>query len=66
MADEDLTVATITIERRLVGDEDVVYVEAVDTSGESLPLVESLGLLRMAEDTVIRLAMGEGPEDDDD
>jgi hypothetical protein len=63
--DEPLVVATIKIER-LLGEQDIIYVEAVDTSGESLPLVESLGMLRIAEDTVIRLAMGEGPDEDDE
>jgi hypothetical protein len=63
--DERLVVATIKIER-LLGEQDIIYVEAVDTSGESLPLVELLGMLRIAEDTVIRLAMGEGPDEDDE
>jgi len=55
--------ARITILRTLTEDDDVVSVEAVDGAGDDLPLVESLGLLRMAEDSVIRRAMGEEPED---
>lgn len=63
---EPLTVATITIVRVLGDDGDNVYCESVDPSGESLPLVEALGLLRLAEDTVIRQAMGEVPEGGDE
>lgn len=63
---ESLTVAQITIVRELGDDGDIVAVSAVDGNGEQLPLIESLGMLRMAEDTVIRMAMGEVPEEDDD
>lgn len=37
----------------------VTWCEAVTPDGEPLVLVESLGLLRLAEDTLIRQAMGE-------
>jgi hypothetical protein len=57
--------ARITILRTLTEDDDLVSVEAVDSGGDDLPLVESLGLLRMAEDTIIRRAMGEEPEEDE-
>lgn len=38
---------------------DVTWCEAADPDGDPLPLVQSLGLLRLAEDTLIRQAMGE-------
>lgn len=57
---DPVLVATITIERSLGEDgQDELSVEAVDAGGEDLPLMESLGMLRLAEDTVIRLRMGE-------
>lgn len=64
--DRELVVGTITIRRVLLGDRDFVTTEAVDTGGETLPLVEALGLLELAKDTVIREAMGEIVEDDED
>ena len=50
----EMRVATVTITRYLTDDDDIIRVEAVDVSGENLPLVEALGLLRFAEDSVIR------------
>lgn len=65
-ADQGVEVARITITRVLGLDgTDSTWCEAVDPDGEPLKLVESLGLLRLAEDTVIRQAMGETDEDDD-
>lgn len=62
-----MELARIEIVRELSDDgQDVVSVMAADGSGDQLPLIESLGMLRMAEDTVIRLAMGEAGEDEDD
>lgn len=58
---DGMVVARIVIERVLDPDgQDVITFEASDGSGETLPLVTSLGLLRMSEDTAIRLAMDEG------
>lgn len=62
---DELVVATITIRRLLVGDQDLVSTDAVDAADEPLALVEALGLLRLAEDTVIREAMGEDLDDED-
>jgi hypothetical protein len=61
---EILLVGRIVIERT-ISDEygDVVFTEAVDANGEPLALVESLGMIRLAEDTVIRTAMDETPDD---
>jgi hypothetical protein len=70
MSDEDddtLLVASITIERRLDSDgEDGLWTAFLDGQGDRLPLIEVLGMLRLAEDTAIREAMGETPEDEDD
>lgn len=60
---EALEVARIEIVRVVENGELVDYAEAVDTGGAVLPLTEILGMLRLAEDTFIRMAMG---EDDDD
>lgn len=62
MSDE-VRIATITITRDLADDNDIIRVDAIDGSGEELALVESLGLLRFAEDSVIRQCMGETPDE---
>ncbi len=60
-----MEVARITISRRLEDGQLVDYVEAVDASGDMLPLTETLGMMRLAEDTAIRQAMEGYPEDDE-
>lgn len=52
---EPFLVARIVIDR-ILDDQlgDVVLVDATDGADEQLSLIESLGLLRMAEETVIR------------
>jgi hypothetical protein len=62
MADE-VRIATITITHDLAYERSIICVEAVDASGEDLALVEALGLLRFAEDSVIRERMGEYPDE---
>lgn len=61
MAEDDgILMARITIERRLTSDDDLVdSVTTEDSSGEDLPLTESLGMMRLAEDTLIRDTMEE-------
>lgn len=60
MADDDgLTLATITITKTLTEDDVLVCCNAAGTDGDDLALVEVLGMLRLAEDTFIRRAMGE-------
>lgn len=56
---EQYVITEITIRRILIGDDDVVQYEAADSQGEVPPLIEVLGLLRLAEDSAIREAMGE-------
>jgi hypothetical protein len=53
-------VSRVLVERRMDDDGTLVdWFEAQDAEGDPLPLVETLGMLRLAEDTAIRLAMGE-------
>ena len=55
-----MLVARILIERELTDEgHDIVTCSAQDNDGDDLPLIQSLGMLRMAEDTVIRAAMGD-------
>jgi hypothetical protein len=63
--DTVLMVATVTVLRQIGSDGDVIYTQSVDASGDRLPLVEALGMLRFAEDSVIRQAMGEAPQEDE-
>jgi hypothetical protein len=65
--DEGIWVVRIAIERRLHDDgTDNTWTQFEDRDGNMPPLVEILGLLRLAEDTAIRQAMGEIPDDEDD
>lgn len=51
--------AVVKITRRIAEDGDLVdTVEAVTTDGDDLALTEALGMLRLAEDTLIRERMG--------
>lgn len=51
---EGMEVARVTISRRMTPDDVVDYVTTEDPQGEDLPLTEALGMLRLAEDTIIR------------
>lgn len=62
----NLTIATIKITRTLTSEDDVIYVTSEDESGETLALVDALGMLRFAEDTLIRDAMDETPNDNEE
>jgi hypothetical protein len=58
--DGQLLAARIEIVRILDAEgNDLVIFRAEDMGGVDLPLVETLGLLRMTEDSAIRQAMGE-------
>jgi hypothetical protein len=52
-------VGRIEIVRTLTEDGLTDLAQAVDGEGEDLPLTEALGMLRLAEDTLIRVRMGE-------
>lgn len=56
----DDEIARITIIRQLTDDDVIDHVAAVDPEGDDLPLTEALGMLRLAEDTLIRDRLGEG------
>lgn len=63
--DEDgVEICRITIARSLAPDG--ALVDTVDTAAAqgALSLTEALGMLRLAEDTLIRRAMGEEPPDE--
>lgn len=55
--DGDMETARVTIVRTLTDDDVVDYVEAVVPGGDDLPLTEALGMMRLAEDTLIRERM---------
>ena len=52
-------VARVEITRVLMRDDVMDHVIAVDARGDQLGLTEALGMLRLAEDSLIREAMGE-------
>jgi hypothetical protein len=58
----EMVIATVTITHVLTDERSIIYVVAEDASGDELSLVEALGLLRFAEDSVIRDRMGETPD----
>lgn len=65
MADEPaVIVSRIVIERSLSDEGDLIAVTATDEVDEELALVDALGLLRFAEDSLIRQFMGEDEEDE--
>lgn len=58
--DEGVLLGTITITRHMTEIGVVDYVEAIAADGEPIPLTEALGIMRLAEDTLIREAMEDG------
>lgn len=62
----DMEITNITI-RRILTEEgaDNVTVEASDQNNELPGLIEMLGMLDLARDTVFKMAMGEVDEDED-
>lgn len=64
-----MEVARIEVIREITeAGEDLIWSTTRDADDNPLPLVEALGMLRMAEDTVIRESMGEidGPPEFDE
>lgn len=56
-----MLIATVTIERRLSQDgDDIVSFKAVRPDGEPLPVIETLGMLALAEDSVLHSPEDEG------
>lgn len=63
MSAEAMEVARIEIVRVLTPEgDDQVWSTTRDDADKPLPLVEALGMLRLAEDSVIREAMGEADD----
>lgn len=62
----DIEMGRVTIVRTLTDDDVVDYVHATDGEGNDLPLTEALGMMRLAEDTLIRQRMGDGEADEQD
>lgn len=64
MSEDKFVIAKIVIERIVTGEGgDSIWVKAEDEAGEPLALVIALGMLRMTEDSLIRMDMGEVPEE---
>lgn len=59
MASDGQVLATITVTKTLTEDDVLIFTDATCPDGEDLPLVEALGMLELAKDTIIRQAMGE-------
>jgi hypothetical protein len=62
-------IARIEITKTLTEDDTQVWVSAADSDGTDLPLVEALGMMRLAEDTLIQTRMNrddDAPEDSDE
>ena len=64
---EAMVIACVTITRVLASSGDVLdHVTAADADGEDLGLAEALGMMRLAEDTLIRSRYGDGEDHGDD
>ncbi len=60
--DAGMLIGRIDIELRMLPNGEMIhFVESVDAGEQPLPLVQALGLLELAKDTVIRGAMGQAP-----
>ena len=63
--DDGMVIATVTITRVLSDDDITDHVVAAQADGYELGLAEALGMMRLAEDTLIRSRMddSEGPDE---
>lgn len=55
----DTTLATITITKQAGEDEIYVFTDVSTIEGHELPLVEALGMIELAKDTLLRQATDE-------
>ena len=62
--DDGMVIATVTITRVLTDEDIVDHVIATQADGYELGLAEALGMMRLAEDTLIRSRMGDDDADD--
>jgi hypothetical protein len=56
---DGMVIARVTVTRVMQGDDIVDHVLAATADGDELGLAEALGMMRLAEDTLIRSRMGE-------
>lgn len=57
---DGLPLATITITKTLTDDDVLIFVDATTPDdGDDLPLVEALGMIELAKDSLLRQYMGE-------
>lgn len=56
-SDNGMVIARVTITRTLTGDDIIDHVIAEQADGCELGLAEALGMMRLAEDTLIRARM---------
>lgn len=63
---DSVVVAQITITRSMTGEDLIDAVTAADADGNELGLAEALGMMRLAEDTLIRGRLDDTDEDDED
>jgi hypothetical protein len=59
--DDGMVIATVTITRVLTADDVTDHVVASQADGYELGLAEALGMMRLAEDTLIRSRMDDEP-----
>lgn len=62
--DDSRVIAQVTITRLLTGDDIIDHVIAASAEGDELGLAEALGMMRLAEDTLIRSRMDDDEDDE--
>jgi hypothetical protein len=55
---DGMALATITITKTLTDNDVLVFVDATCPDGEDVALVDALGMIELAKDTLIRTYMG--------
>lgn len=55
----DHLLCTVTITKTLTDDDIELEVEATTPEGNNVPLVDALGMIELAKDSLIRQSMGE-------
>lgn len=63
MSMDGIEIATVTIRRVLSEDDLIDHVIAADGEGNELPLAEALGMMRLAEHTLIESRMSDDDEE---
>jgi hypothetical protein len=55
----DHLLATVTITKTLTDDDVIIDITACDPEGDTMPLVDALGMIELGKDSLIRSSMGE-------